>query len=246
VAEETWRQLGQHVEKVAGISSDRWHYLPDSALTDPNGGLRSPRPTREGENVPRAASENHTLTNDEKLLINTAGSWDHRPTARTAFENLVVAGDYVRTRTDFASMEGANEAGRRAAKTILALDQERDGIEPAGPPVKTFDLPVPRELSFLQGAVRRVDGLMMWASLPHPLMIAATPLGWFAGAEVKLNGFLLRLRRGKRSEAAQDAPAQDAPAQEAATSLPATDSTAGQPRDDATVTTSSANATPSA
>ena len=57
--------------------------------------------------------------NLEPLLINTAGSWENRPEAGTAIENLFLAADYVRTHTDLATMEGANEAARRAVNGIL-------------------------------------------------------------------------------------------------------------------------------
>ena len=57
--------------------------------------------------------------NLEPLMINTAGSWAWRPEAQTAIENLVLASDYVRTYTDLATMEGANEAARRAVNGIL-------------------------------------------------------------------------------------------------------------------------------
>lgn len=52
-------------------------------------------------------------------MINTAGSWDLRPTARTSIPNLFLAGDYVRTNVDLATMEGANESGRAAANAVL-------------------------------------------------------------------------------------------------------------------------------
>jgi uncharacterized protein with NAD-binding domain and iron-sulfur cluster len=58
-------------------------------------------------------------SNLEPLLINTAGSWSDRPDAVTAVENLFLASDYVRTHTDLATMEGANEAARRAVNGIL-------------------------------------------------------------------------------------------------------------------------------
>jgi hypothetical protein len=55
----------------------------------------------------------------EPLLINTPGSWRFRPEAETQIENLFLAADYVRTYTDLATMEGANEAARRAVNGIL-------------------------------------------------------------------------------------------------------------------------------
>ncbi len=57
--------------------------------------------------------------NKEPLLVNTVNSWDLRPEAYTAIPNLFLASDYVRTFTDLATMEGANEAARRAVNAIL-------------------------------------------------------------------------------------------------------------------------------
>ena len=57
--------------------------------------------------------------NDEPLLINTAGSWTKRPRARTKIPNLFLAGDYVQTDIDLATMEGANESGRAAVNALL-------------------------------------------------------------------------------------------------------------------------------
>ena len=58
-------------------------------------------------------------TNLEPLLVNTVGSLQHRPAASTQIPNLMLAADYVNTYTNLACMEGANEAGRRAANAIL-------------------------------------------------------------------------------------------------------------------------------
>jgi uncharacterized protein with NAD-binding domain and iron-sulfur cluster len=58
-------------------------------------------------------------TNSSRLLVHPPGSWALRPDAGTAIGNLVLASDYVRTYTDLASMEGANEAARRAVNEIL-------------------------------------------------------------------------------------------------------------------------------
>src|SRR5919108_619040 len=60
--------------------------------------------------------------NEDPLLINTRGSWYHRPAAMTAIDNLFLAADYVQTNTDLATMEGANEAARRAVNGILAAE----------------------------------------------------------------------------------------------------------------------------
>lgn len=58
-------------------------------------------------------------TNTNPLLVHPPGAWNLRPEAGTAIENLALASDYVRTFTNLATMEGANEAGRRAANAIL-------------------------------------------------------------------------------------------------------------------------------
>lgn len=57
--------------------------------------------------------------NEEPLLVNTVNSWDMRPDAYTAIPNLFLASDYVKTFTDLATMEGANEAARRAVNSII-------------------------------------------------------------------------------------------------------------------------------
>ncbi len=58
--------------------------------------------------------------NEEPLLVNTVGSWENRPEAVTEIGNLFLAADFVRTHTDVASMEAANEAARRAVNGVLA------------------------------------------------------------------------------------------------------------------------------
>jgi uncharacterized protein with NAD-binding domain and iron-sulfur cluster len=58
--------------------------------------------------------------NREPRLINTVGAWASRPEAVTSIPNLFLASDYVRTYTNLATMEGANEAARRAVNGILA------------------------------------------------------------------------------------------------------------------------------
>jgi uncharacterized protein with NAD-binding domain and iron-sulfur cluster len=59
------------------------------------------------------------LENIEPLLVNSINTWGLRPTADCYIPNLFFASDYVRTNTDLATMEGANEAARRAVNCIL-------------------------------------------------------------------------------------------------------------------------------
>lgn len=65
--------------------------------------------------------------NQAPLLINSTGSRTLRPEAATAIPNLFLAADYIRTHTDLATMEAANEAGRRAANAVLAAAGSRAG-----------------------------------------------------------------------------------------------------------------------
>jgi uncharacterized protein with NAD-binding domain and iron-sulfur cluster len=58
-------------------------------------------------------------TNEEALLINTAGTWHMRPDAKTAIPNMFLAADFVKSNVDLATMEGANEAARQATNAIL-------------------------------------------------------------------------------------------------------------------------------
>lgn len=59
--------------------------------------------------------------NVEPLLVNRIGSDALRPNAKTKISNMFLASDYVRTETDLACMEGANEAARRAVNALLEV-----------------------------------------------------------------------------------------------------------------------------
>ncbi len=60
-----------------------------------------------------------TDTNEEPLLVNLVDTWKLRPDAITRIPNMFLASDFVRTFTDLATMEAANEAARRAVNGIL-------------------------------------------------------------------------------------------------------------------------------
>lgn len=90
--------------------------------------------------------------NDEPLLINRPSSWNYRPEAATALPNLFLASDYVRADINLATMEGANEAGRKAANAIL------DASGASGTPAKLFKLYQPNEFKgFFDDDDRRFD-----------------------------------------------------------------------------------------
>lgn len=64
-------------------------------------------------------------TDEEPLLVNKINTWELRPEAYCDIPNLFFASDYVRTITDLATMEGANEAARRAVNALLQIDNSR-------------------------------------------------------------------------------------------------------------------------
>jgi uncharacterized protein with NAD-binding domain and iron-sulfur cluster len=101
VAEEVWAEVTEHL----GRRADPLVRASDDFFLDPA--------------VAKALKGGQNKQNKQQMFINTVGSWDHRPDARTRIANLFLAGDYVRTNTDLASMEAANEAARRAVNAIL-------------------------------------------------------------------------------------------------------------------------------
>lgn len=62
----------------------------------------------------------------EPLLVNQTNTWTLRPNAFTKIPNLFLASDYVKNNTDLATMEGANEAARRAVNSILNAEGKSD------------------------------------------------------------------------------------------------------------------------
>jgi uncharacterized protein with NAD-binding domain and iron-sulfur cluster len=100
IFEEVWAQLIAHIDDGSLSEANIVAKFLDPAIVFP-------------------ANPTEKTINEEPLLINTAGSWEDRPEATTSIENFFLAADFVRTHTDLATMEGANEAARRAVNGIL-------------------------------------------------------------------------------------------------------------------------------
>ena len=103
-----------------------------------------------------------TVTNAEPLLINHVGSLALRPEAHTEIGNLFLASDYVRTYTDLATMEAANEAARRATNAILAVS----GV--TAPPCGLWEFDVPKPMRDAQV----LDRLRFRMGLPNLILSA--------------------------------------------------------------------------
>jgi 15-cis-phytoene desaturase len=91
----------------------------------------------------------HETVNMEPLLVNNIHTFDLRPFAYTRIPNLFLAGDYVRTNTDLATMEGANEAARRAVNAIL------DASDSDEKPCKIWEMYEPDLLALWRGHDRK-------------------------------------------------------------------------------------------
>ena len=114
--------------------------------------------------------------------MNLVDTWALRPDATTRIPNLFLASDYVRTYTDLATMEGANEAARRAVNGLL------DAVKFVGPRCGVWPLQQPEILVPLQqhDAARYAAGLPWDDTLTQvaveavrgasPLLAQVTPL----------------------------------------------------------------------
>ncbi|WP_019931769.1 FAD-dependent oxidoreductase [Nocardia sp. BMG111209] len=99
ISREVWAQLQAHLKGHAELrDADLHSWFLDSGISWDAAG---------------------NSANADPLLINTVGSWAARPVTHGALENLFLAGDYVRTGVDLATMEGACEAARTAVNALL-------------------------------------------------------------------------------------------------------------------------------
>jgi 15-cis-phytoene desaturase len=144
IKNEVWAQMKSHLN-VGGTEVIRDDNLL-SWFLDPD--VQFPNPS--------------ATTNLEPLLINTAGSLQYRPEATTEVPNLLLASDYVKTYTDLACMEAANEAARRAVNGIL----DHSGISAPHAPVWPMQEP-----AYFQPLIE-YDRLRFRLGLPH----ASSPL----------------------------------------------------------------------
>ncbi|WP_433543773.1 hydroxysqualene dehydroxylase (plasmid) [Streptomyces sp. CA-294286] len=141
VVREVWAQL------KAGLNDTGRQTLRDSDIhswfLDPAvRGLGGPSPT-----------------NREQLLVHPTGTLYDRPSHITAVPSFFLAGDYVATDMDLATMEGANESARRAVNALLDADRS------PSPRCTVWNLHRPPELQPLQAQ----DKSRYERGLPHVL-----------------------------------------------------------------------------
>ncbi len=119
VQKEVWEQLKQELN-FGGKDTLRDDMLEGYHLDDdvePTHGVMSD--VVKARLNPYKQQALNKVMNLEPLLVNQCDTWAIRPHAYTAIPNLFLAADYVKTHTDLATMEGANEAARRAVNAIL-------------------------------------------------------------------------------------------------------------------------------
>jgi hypothetical protein len=109
--DEIWRQLvnGAYANPAAAPVPLDSHLDENVTLPPPSGAFDNPTP----------------------LLIHPPGSYPQRPPAGLPnIKNLMLASDYVQTNTELATMEGANEAAKRAVKAIYDAENLSNATVP--------------------------------------------------------------------------------------------------------------------
>lgn len=141
-----WERKGELVNKPANICTrwevllEVWHQLkisfntPEVILKDENMFMAfiddsiifsedlfndEKRKSNSAMNMPAPYGSHSVNKNEEPLLVNEINTWSIRNDSRTSISNFFLASDYVRSFTDLATMEGANEAARRATNNII-------------------------------------------------------------------------------------------------------------------------------
>jgi uncharacterized protein with NAD-binding domain and iron-sulfur cluster len=116
IASETWEQLKRslNIERELLCDSHLHSWFLDPGIDDSDADADPATP--------------RLVSNAEPLLVNYVDTWRIRPEATTRIPNFFLASDYVRTFTDLATMEAANEAARRAVNGILR--DARSSAEP--------------------------------------------------------------------------------------------------------------------
>jgi uncharacterized protein with NAD-binding domain and iron-sulfur cluster len=110
IARETWEELKRSLNADGNVLEDSHLH---SWFLDPD--------IQDMHLDPMVARRN---SNAEPLLVNYVDTWRLRPEAVTRIPNFFLASDYVRTFTDLATMEAANEAARRAVNGVLRASRQ--------------------------------------------------------------------------------------------------------------------------
>lgn len=199
-----WEQIKSTVN-VNGkqiLTDDNLRYWSlDPAIQEMHADCKTSRAAGASKHEAKIQAVNHIpkLANSEPLLVNTIDSWRLRPYPDSRIKNFFLASDYVRTSTDLATMEGANEAARRAVNAILDYDKS------AAKRARVWPL---RQIWFLAPFRwrdrRRFDQGRIWTDplpwLPHIVPPLWTAARWLLGIP-KHNGSAGRRQPGDTDQA---------------------------------------------
>jgi uncharacterized protein with NAD-binding domain and iron-sulfur cluster len=213
IARETWAQIKRSVN-VNGrevLKDDDW----DHWFVDPD--------------INPSTQDRRVIVNTEPLLVNLTDTLRLRPEAVTKISNFFLASDYVRTHTDLATMEAANEAARRAVNGILdacGSDAPRCAVWPLHEPKVlepllaydhefrwsrglAYDTRLTGGLQWILELLRNVSGLLPATAAHGPFTAfeapASTPASGLqtpfdTGAATKLAGIALSTLAGRTPE----------------------------------------------
>ncbi len=157
---EVWAQLKQELNVNGSVvlrdDMVEAFYLDSSIVAEPD---TMTEPMLAGL-TSAESSKLQKMFNLEPLLVNQCNTWKIRPTATTRIPNLFLASDYVKTYTDLATMEGANEAARRAVNGILRATRSHAARCKLWPLHTPWPLRLLRVADFLSLMISRV-----WTSI---------------------------------------------------------------------------------
>lgn len=178
IAESVWRQILRTLQE----KGDDDHRIPTPVLYHVDDNIEF---KRTGD----LPSDNRT-----RMMINPPGEYPERPGEpykyQCWYDNLVLAGSYMKTTTRLTTMEAANESARHAVNAILTTDSDYRGelCEIASPEDHEFD-----DLAYL----RDLDEALMKEHLPHFIDILEPPRvirSWLSG-EFDMGSLDAALRR---------------------------------------------------
>jgi uncharacterized protein with NAD-binding domain and iron-sulfur cluster len=165
IHDDVWKQILAHIDDGSLQQSNVATWFLDPDIQFPNPGK---------------------ATNAEPLLVNTADSWAKRPEAVTRIRNFFLASDFIQTNTDLATMEGANEAARRAVNGVLKATGSR------AKPCDVWRLWEPSVLA----PFRMADAVRWRLGLDVKLPVQVTPSGQLQPTDPAARTLLAIARRG--------------------------------------------------
>lgn len=136
------------------IFEEAWHQMSQALAPD----IRLNKDWVIARHLDERVKAAPSYNNPTPLMIHPKGSYFLRPEPQVSITNFFLASDYVRTETDLATMEGADESARTSVRAILY----REGVPREDWPKRfTFEEDPKYELA------KRLDDTLYKLGLPH-------------------------------------------------------------------------------